>query len=103
MFDRHWNRNTIRNLVDSNCYLEFGEHANLKAVCINEEDIESQTRDWRELAFVVPTKWLKNYCRTKFNNHDLNYFLQEQYTSDESELIFADALKERKIVMVDFC
>ena len=101
-FDRHWNKSTIRNLVKNNCYLEFGKHENLKAVCINEEDIESDTRDWMELTFIVPTEWLKSFCKNEFEVDDLDYFLKEEYTSDESEIIFAEALSNRQIVMVDF-
>lgn len=101
-FNRNWNRNTIKDLVKKNCYLEFGRHENMKAVCINEEDIESDTRDWGELTFIVPTGWLEDFCRKEFQAEDLNYFLREIYTSDESEIIFQEALSERQIVMVDF-
>lgn len=101
-FDPQWNQSTIRNLVKNNCYLDFGKHADLRAVCINEEDIEPITRDWSELTFIVPTEWLKTICKEEFNADDLDYFLQEVYTSDESEIIFAKALQERQIVMVDF-
>lgn len=101
-FDRHWNENTIRNLVKNSCYLNFGEHENLKAICINEEDIESKSRDWNEMTFIVPTEWLKDFCKREFKVDDLDYFLQEEYTSDESEIIFSEALSKRQIVMVDF-
>ena len=102
-FDRHWNQSTIRNLVRNNCYLEFGKHEDLRAVCINEEDILSDTRDWNELTFIVPTEWLRAFCKEEFEENDLDYFLKEMYTSDESEMIFAEALNQRQIVMVDFC
>lgn len=101
-FDYNWNQATIKNLVKHNCYLEFGEHADLRAVCVTEEDRESNTRDWNELTFIVPTKWLQEYCEKEFDEPDLDYFLQEKYTSDESEVIFTAALQQRQIVMVDF-
>ena len=85
-FDRHWNQSTIRNLVRNNCYLEFGKHEDLRAVCINEEDILSDTRDWNELTFIVPTEWLRAFCKERFEEDDLDYFLKEVYTSDESQL-----------------
>lgn len=102
-FNKHWNENTIRNLVDNNPYLEFGNHEDLRALCVNEEDMESDTRDWGELTFIVPTRWLRNFCEKKFLVGDLDLFLQEEYTSDESEIIFAEALNDQQIVMVDFC
>ena len=101
-FDRHWNESTIRNMVRNNCYLEFGKHENLKALCINEEDIESDTRDWHEMAFVVPTKWLRKFCKKEFGVTNLDYWISDVYTSDESEIIFAKALEERQVVMIDF-
>lgn len=101
-FDRDWNQGTIRNLVKNHCYLEFGQHADLKALCINEEDILPDGRDWMELTFVVPTEWLKDFCRNEFGVKDLDYFLQEEYTTDESEIVFSAALNERQVVMVDF-
>lgn len=101
-FDRHWNQSTIRNLARNNCYLEFGKHEDLRAVCINEEDILSDTRDWSELTFIVPTEWLRVFCKEEFEEDDLDYFLKEVYTSDESEVIFAEALNQRQIIMVDF-
>lgn len=101
-FDRNWDRITIKNLVNGHCFLEFGKHEDLRAVCINEEDEESNTRDWIELTFIVPTKWLAEFCKKEFQVDDLDYFLQEEYTSDESEIIFGEALQQRQIVMVDF-
>ena len=102
IFDKNWNRSTIKNLIKSNCYLEIGYHTDLRAVCINEEDEESDCRDWVEMTFVVPTKWLREYCQTELKEADLDYFLQEKYTSDDSEKIFVAALEQRQIVMVDF-
>lgn len=101
-FDRDWNQETIRNLVKNHCYLEFGQHADLKALCINEEDILPNGRDWMELTFIVPLEWLKNFCRKEFGVKDLDYFLQEEYTTDESEIVFSAALNKRQVVMVDF-
>lgn len=101
-FNRDWNQSTIRNLINSNCYLEFGDHADLRAVCVNEEDIESDTRDWVEMTFIVPTSWLKTFVKKEFDVDDLDRFLQEEYTTDESEIIFAEALNNRQVVMVDF-
>lgn len=101
-FNRDWSQSTIRNLVRNNSFLEYGKHENLRTLCINEEDIEPVDRDWRELSFIVPTKWLRTFCKGKFGVKNLDYFLQETYTTDESEIIFEAALNERQVVMVDF-
>ena len=37
-----------------------------------------------------------------FNINDLNKWLQIEYTTDESQAIFEEALNERQVVMVDF-
>lgn len=101
-FNSNWNEGIIRSIVENNRYLNFGKHENLRALCINKEDYEDEKRDWDELTFVVPTKWLRKFCREEFSVKDLDSFLREEYTSDESEIIFSAALSERQVVMVDF-
>jgi hypothetical protein len=90
--------------VQNNSYLNFGKHENLRALCINEDlyHEEDEGRDWEELTFIVPTKWLKEFCQKEFEVNDLDAFLKEEYTSDESEIIFEEALNNRQVVMVDF-
>ena len=45
---------------------------------------------------------MKNQGKEEFKIEDLDLWLQEEYTSDESEVIFERALNERQVVMVDF-
>ena len=37
-----------------------------------------------------------------FEVKDLDYWLQNEYSTDESEIIFERALNERQVVMIDF-
>lgn len=103
-FSREWNRSTIRNIVNNNCYLKFGDHEDLKALCVCPfaEDETFYEPDYQELTFVVPKKWLMETAKEMFEIDDLDDWLQNEYTTDESELIFERALNERKVVMVDF-
>lgn len=103
-FSREWNKSTIRNIVKSNCYLEFGNHEDLKAMCIcpYAEDDNFYNSDYYELAFIVPAKWLRDVVKEMFEIENLDDWLQNEYTTDESELIFERALNERQVVMVDF-
>lgn len=103
-FSREWDRKTIRKTVKENCYLKFGEHEDLKALCIYPftEDEEFYEPDYYELVFVVPNNWLKEVAKEMFEVDDLDYWLQNEYTTDESEIIFERALNERQVVMVDF-
>lgn len=103
LFSKNWNKSTIRNIIKNNCYLEFGRHEDLRALCVYpfEEDDDCSS-DYYELAFIVPTKWLKETVNGMFNISDIDDWLQNEYTTDESELIFERALNERKVVMVDF-
>jgi hypothetical protein len=50
----------------------------------------------------VPSNWLKQTAKELFKVEDIDLWLQEEYTSDESELVFERALNERQVVMVDF-
>ena len=105
IFNNHWNRTTIINLVESHPYLEFGKHEDLKAVCVCpyvEDGEEDFAPDYEELTFIVPKEWLKEVCKELFNVDNLDRFLTEEYTSDQSEVIFERALNENKVVMVDF-
>lgn len=103
-FSREWDRKTIRKTVKENCYLKFGEHEDLKALCIYPfaEDKDFYKPDYYELVFVVPNNWLKEVAKEMFEVDDLDYWLQNEYTTDESEIIFERALNERQVVMVDF-
>ena len=100
-FNKNWTENEIRKKVQQNCYLEFGWHENLKALCCVPDNM-SGTRDYDELTFVVPVNWLEKYAAREFYVQDLDAWLQEQYTSEESEKVFMKALEERQIVMDDF-
>ncbi len=103
-FNKEWNINTIRNIVKNNCYLQFGDHEDLKALCVcpYAEDESFYNPDYQELTFIVPTNWLKETAMEMFEVDNLDYWLQNEYTTDESELIFEKALNKRQVVMVDF-
>ena len=104
LFSREWDKETIRNIVKNNCYLYFGDHEDLKALCICPfaEDETFYKPDYQEMSFVVPTNWLKQVVKEMFEIEDLDCWLQNEYTTDESEIIFERALNERQVVMVDF-
>lgn len=104
IFSREWKKNDIKNIVKNNSYLEFGQHEDLKALCICPfaEDDTFYNSDYYEMAFIVPLNWLKEVAKEMFEVDDLDSWLQGEYTTDESEPIFERALNERKVVMVDF-
>lgn len=104
LFNREWKKEDIRRVVKENCYLKYGEHEDLKSLCICPfaEDETFYDNDYFEMIFVVPTNWLKKLVKEKFEVKDLDYWLQNEYTTDESEVIFEEALNERQVVMVDF-
>lgn len=101
-FSREWSKQTIRNIVKENCYVRFGDHEDLKALCICPFDEGDYKADYQEMTYVVPVKWLKEVAKEEFEVEDLDLWLQEEYTSDESEVVFERALNERQVVMVDF-
>jgi len=94
-------RRKIKKMVSERCYVEFGEHKDLKGLCCCGEDFgEPHEVDFEELVFIVPLDWLMNY--TEMSNEELTRWLNEEYTGEDSKPIFDQALRERKIVMVDF-
>lgn len=104
-FDRDWSMQEMRNLIEKNCYPELYKHEDLRVLCICEEDYIPAKRDWREATFVVPTEWLRQFCEKEFGITGItgfDYFMNYEYVSDDSEIIFANALMERKVIMIDF-
>ena len=103
-FSKEWKREDIRSVVKDNCYLKYGEHEDLKSLCICPfaEDETFYKNDYYEMIFVVPTNWLKEVVGEMFEVKDLDYWLQNEYSTDESEIIFERALNERQVVMIDF-
>ena len=104
LFDKEWSKETIKDIVKKNCYLKFGDHEDLKALCVCPFvlDEEFYNSDYDEMIYVVPTNWLKEVVKREFEIEDLDNWLQHEYTSDESETIFEIALNERQVVMVNF-
>lgn len=96
-FDKDWTKKEIRGLIAANRCNH--SHKNLRAISLIAEDWESETRDWSELQFVVPTDWLKAFIK-KWNMSLKKFF--EEYTSSESEEVFETAIAEKQIVMVSF-
>lgn len=100
--DKNLNRKEIRKIVEDHRYLNFWTHEDLKGLCVCPYEDEDYNPDYQEMIYIVPTKWLKNIVKEEFGIKNLDLWLQEEYTSDESEIIFERALNERQIVMVDF-
>lgn len=89
----------IRQMVKECSYVEFGEHKDLKGLCVCGEDF-GYDADFEELVFIVPTDWLME--QVEMDADELTEWLNYEYTSDDSMQIFDSAILERKIVMVDF-
>ena len=102
IFDRGWSKADIKQIVKDMCYSRFGDHEDLKALCVYPFDGKDYNGDYQEMTYVVPSNWLKQTAKELFEVDDIDIWLQEEYTSDESELVFERALNERQVVMVDF-
>lgn len=101
IFEREWTRSQIREMVHKNCYLDIGKHEDMKVLCCVPYS-EEEKADYYELKYVVPTDWLIEKARDLFGVNGIQKWLEDEYISEESELIFVEALRERKVVMVDF-
>ncbi len=101
-FDRGWSKADIRQIVKDMCYSRFGDHEDLKALCVCPFDEEDYNGDYQEMTYVVPSNWLKQTAKELFGVDDIDIWLREEYTSNESELVFEKALNEKQVVMVDF-
>ena len=63
--------------------------------------------DFEEVVFVLEKEWLLDRMKKEeqfkdFDSEKLQKWLQETYTSEDSEWIFNEAMQANKIVMIDF-
>lgn len=98
--------------VENAKYKDLSKHEDLISfnVCdeylsYNPDTDEDEESDFDEVIVVVEKDWLFDLIkRTEdFRTDDeVLKFLQEEYTSDDSSMWYCDALREHKVVMVDF-
>lgn len=98
-----WKQQNIKHLVKQHAYLEYWKQRDLRLLILcPPEDKENENLGYTEIKFVVPTPWLKSTVAKLFNETDLIKWLKDVYTSEESEIILAQAIAERQVVMIDF-
>ena len=94
--------------VLNNPYLEYGEHRDLSTFCVcgesflfdGNDDGENEV-DFNEVVVVVEKDWLFEYMRKNGIDNPLEY-LQTEYTSDDSREWYDEAIRNKKVIMVDF-
>ena len=89
-------------------YMDFAKHKDLIAFCVCDEyfnyDVETDSEietDFSELVVVVEKDWLFKLMK-EYEIENPLYYLQNEYTSDDSVVWFDNAVEQRKVVMVDF-
>ena len=84
-------------------YLYFANHPDMKALCVCSGDIgEDDEVDFDEIIFAVPTEWRFGVVAREFEIKDVQYWLENEYTSDESYIIFQMAMEQNQIMMLEF-
>lgn len=100
-------RQQIKREWDEHTFIGFGEHPLLHSMCVCSGYFgEEEDCDFDEVIFAVPAAWLvqtvvEEYEELK-NKDDVQYWLQNEYTSDDSYWIFDKAMRENQIVMLNF-
>ena len=89
-------------------YMDFAKHKDLIAFCVCSEyfnyDVETDSEietDFSELVVVVEKDWLFKLMK-EYEIENPLYYLQNEYTSDDSFVWFDVASEQGKVVMVDF-
>ena len=89
-------------------YLDFAEHKDLIAFTVGAEyftyDYETDEElvaDFEELVAVVEKEWLFNHMETNDIKNPL-YYLNHEYTWDDSYEWFINAKAHGKVVAIDF-
>lgn len=98
--------NNIISLLKESRYTEYGKHKpliNLSCVYENQQSLENV--DWEsdfEIIFAVPINWLVAYKNEESKDYlwgegDVRGWLQEKYTSEDSQEILEKAVLENKV------
>lgn len=69
-------------------YLNYYKHKDMIAVCVSEHFSEEG-----EYIFYIEKDWLHEYVKTELGIEDVDYWLQNEYTSDESEPILLEGIE----------
>lgn len=90
-------------------YLEYGKHEKLVILSLCPDPYcEDFSYDYVEIVFTVPVEWLLDNLalydnkRSHWRWKELSEWLKNEYTSDDSEQIFNDAMVDQKIVTLNF-
>ena len=88
-------------------FANFDDHPSLKALGIDSDCLgPNEACDFEELVFVVPEKWLIDTCIREFKElklpSDVQYWLDNIYTSTEAHAIFRLAMDDNQIVILNF-
>lgn len=69
-------------------YFKTGHHKDLITMIVSEyNDVLDQ------IYFVVEKEWLQQYVKINYNVTNLNHWLSNEYTSEESEPILFDGIR----------
>ena len=100
-------RNKILQEWKKHRFTDYCSHPSLKSlgVCSGYVGPDEEC-DFEEISFAVPEKWLIETCIREFDElklpSDVQYFLDNVYTSDHSIVIFELAMSENQIAMLNF-
>ena len=105
-------RERILKEVAKTNYMDFDKHRDLISFCVcnecfeyNIDTNEEDESDFNELIVIVEKDWLFNLIKRNYDfrtDDEVLKFLQEEYTSDDSNTWYEEAILANKIVMVDF-
>lgn len=73
-------------MLEEKPYLNNWKHKDLIAMSVSEHCDED------EYIYYIEKEWLYSYVKTEFEIKDVDYWLQNEYTSDESENILFDGI-----------
>lgn len=80
--------NLANAMLIENPYLNYGKHKDLISMCVSEYDSCDG-----EYVFYIEKEWLYEYAKLKLDINDVDYWLRNEYTSDESEPILFEGIK----------
>lgn len=102
-------KNKILELYHKHQFTRFGDHNELFALVVCADNFYDDNEKWEfdELIFAVEKEWLINYLNEhkswiKWDGAEVQGWLQNEYSSDDSYAIFYEALSNSQVVMLEF-
>lgn len=85
--------------LEINSYNRFSENKDFKCLFSSEQEVFGDDTTNYEFYFIIEKEWLENYIKTNYAINSVDEFYQF-YTSEDSDVILEEGIKERVVLEI---